>query len=140
MVCGAERSAPPLRKRFAEELKDPGFIWEVKQDWYGLDLIHVRDTPDSLFWRVFLQAEPTAFDLDYLPKHALEHQLNYIKTFYQRTDDDIIAMYYRPYIYLSQAEMDSFVSNASDTIYQAYQHLWPNPPDLSDKNSMFDIL
>jgi hypothetical protein len=129
-----------LRENFPDELKnDPDFIWKVKEDWYGLDFIYLRDHPHSLFWRTVLQAQPDALDLPYLPKHALEHQLNYIKTFYQRQDEDIQAKYKRSYIYLSQAEMDSFVLRAADEIYKAYRTLWPNPPDLTTKNSVLEI-
>ena len=129
------------KERFGNELKnDPNFRWEIKGDWYGLDFIYIRDHPDSLFWRVFLQAQSDAFDLDFVPKQALEHQLNYIKTFYQRQDEEIQAMYKRPYIYLPQADMDAFVLGASDDLYNAYQTLWPTPPDLTGKHSVLEIL
>jgi hypothetical protein len=118
----------------------PNFRWEIKGDWYGLDFIYIRDHPDSFFWRVFLQAQPDAFDLDFVPKRALEHQLNYIKTWYQRQDEEIQAMYKRPYIYLSQADMDAFVLGASDNLYKAYQTLWPTPPDLTGKHSVLEVL
>lgn len=130
-----------LKAKFPDELKnDPGFIWQVKDDWYGLDFIYLRDHPDSLFWRVFLPAQPDDFDLDFIPKPALLHQFNYIKTLYQRRDEEIQEMYKRPYIYLSQAEMDAFVSDSAQLIYKVYQSLWPTPPDLAGKNSALEMI
>ena len=65
----------PTHARYGEQFAaNPKFIWEVKEDWYGLDFIYLRDHPQSLFWRVFLNAQPDGFDLDFLPRHALEHQ------------------------------------------------------------------
>ncbi len=79
----------PAKARFPEEFSaNPKFIWEVKEDWYGLDFIYVRDYSECLFWRVYLDAEPDACDLDFLPKAAVKHQLSYIKDFYQRQDEE----------------------------------------------------
>jgi hypothetical protein len=131
----------PTKERFPEQFAaNPQFIWEVKEDWYGLDFIHVRDYPESLFWRVFLAAQPDGFDLDFLPKPALEHQLNHIKTFYQRQDEEIQASYRRLYIYLSQADMDAFIATTADRLFRIHQTLWPTPPDLTNKVSALQLL
>lgn len=115
----------PTTKRYAKEFAaDPKFIWTVKKDWYGLDFIHVRDYPASLFWRVFLKAEPACFDLDFLPSAALEQQIQYIKTFYQRTDEEIQSRYTHTYNYLTQADMDQFIAETTDTLMQVYKSLW----------------
>ena len=115
----------PTQERFSAEFAaDPKFIWEVKEDWYGLDLIYVRDHPESLFWRVFLDAEPDACDLDFLPIAAVKHQLKHIKTFYQRQDEEVQASYRRPYIYLSQREVDDFVETVTEQLYRIYQAIW----------------
>ncbi|RPH62559.1 MAG: hypothetical protein EHM81_01990 [Chloroflexi bacterium] len=131
----------PTHARYGEQFAaNPKFIWEVKDDWYGLDFIYVRDHPQSLFWRVFLAAQPDGFDLDFLPRHALEHQINHIKTFYQRQDDEIQAAYKRPYVYLSQAEVDSFVAESTDRIFRIYHLLWPTPPNLTGKITALELL
>jgi hypothetical protein len=115
----------PTTERFAAEFAaNPKFIWTVKQDWYGLDFIYVRDYPNSLFWRVFLQAEPLQFDLDFLPQAALNQQLQYIKEFYQRTDEKIQACYTREYQYLNQDEMEKFIVETTDTLEKIYLALW----------------
>lgn len=130
----------PTSERWVEQFAaDKKFIWEVKQDWYGLDQIYVREHPDSLFWRVFLDAKPASAGLDFLPPQALARQLKHIKTFYQRDDDEIKAMMARPMIYLSKAEMDRFVVNATERIYDIYQKLWPIPPAFVGKSSALEL-
>lgn len=120
------RIGKPTQERFSEQFAaDKNFIWEVKQDWYGLDQIHVRENSDGIFWKIFLPAEPHSADLDFLPNQALRHQLGYIKTFYQRRDEKIDAMCARPMIYLPKAEMDAFIEEATDRIEKIYRALWP---------------
>ena len=131
----------PTQERFAEQFAaDDKFIWEVKEDWYGLDQIYVREYPDCLFWRVFLDAQPAFAELDFLPPAALPRQLNIIKSFYQRNDDEIKAMMARPMIYLSKSEMDRFVDDATERIYTIYRNLWPTPPDLDGLSSSLELL
>ncbi len=69
----------PTSERYAEQFAaDKSFIWEVKEDWYGLDHIYVREHPESLYWRVFLGAKPVrrapdkpvSAQLDFLPSPA----------------------------------------------------------------------
>ena len=127
----------PTKERFPEEFAaDPKFIWEVKEDWYGLDLIYVRDYPESLFWCVFLDAQPDACDLDYLPMAAVNQQLKHIKTFYQRQDEEVQESYRRPYIYLSQEEVDKFVDEVTQRLYRIYQALWVEKILIPDEKSI----
>jgi hypothetical protein len=145
----------PTQECFAEQFAaDNKFIWEVKEDWYGLDQIYVREHPNCLFWRVFLEAQPFdsappdgdkqdkpgSADLDFLPSTALPRQLNIIKSFYQRDDDEIKAMMARPMIYLSKSEMDRFVVDTTERIHAIYEILWPSPPDLDGLSSSLELL
>lgn len=134
------RVGKPTQERFSEQFAaDKDFIWEVKRDWYGLDHLYVRAHPESLFWRVFLDAEPDSTDLDFLPARALSHQLDYIKTFYQRRDEKVDAMCARPMIYLPAAEMDAFVREATEQIERIYRALWPIAPKLGNIHTSLDI-
>jgi hypothetical protein len=107
----------------------------------------VREHPQGLYWRVFLQAEPfdgtqgrpDSADLDFFPPQALSRQLRHIKAFYQRDDEEIKAMMARPMIYLSKEAMDQFVEDASERLFRIYQVLWPNPPDLDGKFSALEL-
>lgn len=130
----------PTSERWAEQFEaDRKFIWEVKEDWYGLDQIYVREFPDCLFWRVFLHAEPDSADLDFLPPEALPHQLKHIKAFYQRDDEEIRTLISRPMIYLSKSEMDQFVEKTTERIQDLYHMLWPSPPDLNGFSSALEL-
>jgi hypothetical protein len=131
----------PTTERYTGQFAaDKSFIWEVKRDWYGLDHIYVREHPESLYWRVFLDAQPVSAELDFLPPQALPCQLGHIKAFYQRDDDEIKAMLARPMIYLSKGAMDQFVEDAAERILRIYHILWPSPPDLDGKFSALELI
>lgn len=130
----------PTQERFSVEFAaERGFIWEVKKDWYGLDHIYVRAHPECLYWRVFLDAEPVAADLDFLPSGALPHQLKHIKGYYQLDDEEIREMMTRRKVYLPKEEMDHFVNDATERIYGIYHLLWPSPPSLDGHFSALEF-
>jgi hypothetical protein len=113
------------KARFPKEFAaDPNFIWTVKDNWYGLDFLYARSHPDCLFWRVFLDAQPVAADLDFLPAEALTQQLAYIKEYYQRRDPDIETMIQTPYIYFTQSEMDAFINETLDDLQRLHRLIW----------------
>ena len=115
----------PTMEKYAEQFKaDKDFIWEVKEDWYGLDHIYVHAHPDCLFWRVLLNAEPVGADLDFLPPRALHHQLGHIKTYYQRRDEDTDKMCARPMIYLSADPRGRIYIGCHSTHPRIYEILW----------------
>ncbi len=133
--------ARPTHARFAAEFKaDPKFIWEVKRDWYGLDFAYVRSYPESLFWRVFLDCEYAEDYLDFMPVEGLRRQIEYIKTFYQRTDKDIEERYgKRPDLYLSQAEMNRFVEETTQRLNLIYRYLWEEGGDTSNHLTALEL-
>jgi len=119
---------------------DPRFIWEVKRDWYGLDFAFVREHPDSIFWRVFLDCRYTRSYLDFLPDEAIRQNLDYIKEFYQRTDEDIEKRFgERPGVYLSSAEMDGFVVDTTQRLYAAYRWVREGKADLAGLVSVQEL-
>ena len=122
----AHQIARPTMTHFAAEFEaDPQFGWEVKRDWYGLDFLYVRSHHESIFWRVFLHSTYTQDYLDFMPQEAVQQRLDYIKTLYQRTDEEIEKWYgERPCKYLSKVEMDCFVSEATRRLYEIYQYTW----------------
>jgi hypothetical protein len=123
----SEKIGVPTVERFSAQFAaDKDFIWEVKKDWYGLDYIYVRDHPDCLFWRLFLDAKPDTGELEFLPFEAVRQRVEYIQQDYQRIDEGAQRAYSRPYIYLSRAEMDCFVDESTRRLSRIYQHLWIN--------------
>jgi hypothetical protein len=130
----------PTMERFAAEFAaNKDFIWEIKNDWYGLDFIYVRDHPDSLFWRVFLGARPELGGLDFLLPEGVRRNVEHIQQYYQRTDVEIQEMYKRPYIYLSMEEVDRFVDESSREIGRIFKHLWTNGANADGIASALDM-
>ena len=35
-------------------VSDEQFIWEIKKDWYGLDILYLREHPESIFYTDFV--------------------------------------------------------------------------------------
>jgi hypothetical protein len=138
----AQRIARPTRERFAREFAaDPRFGWEVKRDWYGLDLHHVRTHPESIFWRVFLSSQYTQSYLDFMPLEAVQQRLEYIKTLYQRTDEAIEKHYgQRPCKYLSEDEVERFVEASTGRLHAIYRRLWEQECDTGDLSSALELL
>jgi len=129
------------RTRFLEQFEaNKDFIWEVKRDWYGLDHIFVRDHPESLFWRVFLDAEPINDGLDFLPLEGVQKNFEYIKTFYQRRDEKIQEYYRRPYAYLSKDEMDRFVHEATGRLERIFIELCQHPQRADGRASALELV
>ncbi len=132
----------PTRERFAVEFdKDPEFIWEVKRDWYGLDLHYVRTHPEALYWRVFLECEYRQDCLDFLAPEAINQRLEYIKTLYQRKDEKIEKNYgNRPDKYLVENEMNDFVDETTHQLFGIYHHLTLNTIGSLDCSSSLELL
>ena len=47
-----------------------------------------------------------------------------IQQYYQRRGEEVQALYNRPYVYLSQAEMDRFVVETTQHLVRIYSCLW----------------
>ena len=131
----------PTTQRYSDEFAaDKDFIWEVKKDWYGLDFIYVRDHPDSLFWRVFLTARPELGGLDFLLLEGVQQNVAHIQQYYQRTDEEVQALYNRPYIYLSAAQADGFVEASTRQISRIYKQLWIDGMPADGLVSALDLM
>jgi hypothetical protein len=130
----------PTKQRFEAEFSaDRDFIWEVKKDWYGLDFIYIRDHLESLFWRVFLAAQPETGGLDFLPPEGVRRNVGHIKEYYQRAGAEIQALYKRPYIYLSKAEADHFVDECTQQISRIFGYLWMDGSPADGAGSALDL-
>jgi hypothetical protein len=130
----------PTHKRYkAQYDADKDFIWEVKKDWYGLDFIYLREHPASLFWRVFMYADYSGADFDFMPGEAIRQRIAYIQQYYQRSDDDTLAMCVRPFIYLSKVEMDKFVRDTSGRLSAIYQYLCVDRGDTNGHGTALAI-
>ncbi len=102
-----------------------------------MDFIHLRNNPESIFHRVFLDCNFNCEYLDFLPVEAIYQRVAYIREFYQRKDERIQALFKRPYIYLSQADTDKFVKDTTKALYQIYDNLWIKKKEIPN---VFSIL
>ncbi len=92
---------------------EPAFIWTIKKDWYGQDVVYLGSNPGCLFFRRFakLGSFPNRY-LDLYAPDAFEKRVAYITGYYLGYTDDLD----RAFPYLSAAEMDAFVVAASETV------------------------
>lgn len=132
----------PTKNRFARELQEDKarMIEEIKGDWYGLDFVYLREHPEFILWKIFLNAQPDSFDLDFLPRRAVDQQLAHIKHYYQNQPEEHPDAFTRPYLYLSKLEMDEFVIDTCDQLERVYHLLWPVAPDITRLNSALQLL
>ena len=122
----------PTRVRYAYEFEgDAEFIWEVKRDWYGLDFLYVRRHPEAFFWQSFLDSHYTKDYLDFMPVKAVQERIAHIKDFYRRQDEKTAALLGRPFKYLTQVKMDTFVEKTTERLEQIYTLLWEENPQIT---------
>jgi hypothetical protein len=67
--------------------------------------------------------------------------LDYIKTFYQRTDDDVEnTLRLKGNTYLNEAEMALFVDGAYRDLLRIYRMIWEHGKSISGKLSASEII
>ncbi len=122
-IMWARRIATATKRDF-KELFDKDLkkgVGIVKDDWYGLDQLYVRDHPEHLFWRVVL---PSPDPLSYLPfvkEEALHHQYAHIRKFYSQQEDHWFLSL--PYHYLNEKTMTCMVNDSVEAILFVHEKL-----------------
>ena len=94
------------------------FIWKIKEDWYDLDYKYLRDHPGFRAFRVYLGA--VGFRNDFMEEFspdAFDNRRQYITDFYLQGKENLD----REYPYLTEARMDRFVEEATDSILTQLQ-------------------
>jgi hypothetical protein len=135
-----ERIAGPTIERFKARFDaDPGFIGEVKNDWYGLDFVHVRNHPESLYWRVFLHCDYPKNFLDVLLPEGVRQRIEYIQTYYRRKDAETEEICYKDRIYLTEAEMDRFVDEAAEILERGINRLRKGERPVDRLHSILEV-
>lgn len=105
----------PAKVKFPElkEKLGKNFIWKIKEDWYDLDFKYLRDHPRFRAFQMYLGA--AGFQNVYMEEFsadAFDNRRKYITGWYLEGKENLD----REYPYLSEAEMDAFVENASREI------------------------
>ena len=111
------------RRDYAALIEEKGiYAWrQMKEDWYGLDFLYVRDHPGSNFWQILMPAvNPPAY-LPFLAEDALHLQLDYIRRFYSEPDPG--GALDRPYPFLNEATMSRYVNDSVQVILDIHQNL-----------------
>lgn len=104
----------PTEAKYHDKLEqDNKFIWVIKEDWYDLDAKYLRDHPNFRTFRIFdkITSFPNVY-LGYYSETAIERQIKYISNFYNAYESNLD----RDYPYLSEEQMDAFVSSATEEI------------------------
>ena len=109
-----------LKERFPDQWQADrqGLIVRAKEDWYDLDYKYLRQHPDFRAFRIYSGAVgyKNVFMSEFAPD-AFDNRRQYITSFYLEENDHLD----REYPYLNEAQMDSFVSDASEEILSCLQ-------------------
>jgi len=94
---------------------DPGKAIEtIKDDWYGLDQIYVREHPESNFWSVIMANPNPPSYLPFIKEAALHQQYEHIRKFYSEQESNwFLAL---PYRYLSERTMSRMVTDSIEAV------------------------
>ena len=109
-------AAPTLVLHAKENAPDrEEFIWKIKEDWYDLDYKYLRDHPGFRAFRVYLGAVDFCNDfMEEFSADAFDNRRQYITDFSLQGKENLD----REYPYLTEARMDRFVEEATETILQ----------------------
>lgn len=107
----------PAKAKFADEwaANPNACIWRMKEDWYDLDFMYLRDHPGFRAFQIYLNA--TGFENRYMDEFsddAFENRRQYITGFYLAGKDNLD----RSYPYLTKEAMDSFVEQTAEEIHR----------------------
>lgn len=110
------RIAVPSMQKFAAEFEaDPSFIWKIKEDWYDLDYLYLRNHPDFRAFHIYQNAAGFVNTyMDIFSADAFDNRREYITNFYLCENDHLD----REYPYLTAAEADAFVESSVAEIPQ----------------------
>lgn len=86
----------------------------VKDDWYGLDQLYIRDHPESNFWQVIMANSNPPSYLPFVKEAALHQQYEHIRKYYSEPDDHWFLSL--PYQYLNETTMSRMVTDSIEAV------------------------
>ena len=122
-IMWAKRIGAATKRDFKELFdKNPKeAVGIVKDDWYGLDQLYVRDHPESLFWRVIMPTPNPPSYLPFIKNEALHHQYAHIRKYYsQQRDQWFLSL---PYHYLNEKTMSRIVDESVEAVLIVHEKL-----------------
>lgn len=122
-IMWAKRIVAATRQQFKElfEKDKKQAVSLVKDDWYGLDQLYVRDHPEHIFWRVIMTNTYPPSYLPFVKDQALHHQYDHIRKFYSAQEDKWFLSI--PYQYLNETMMTRIVDESTEAILFIYENV-----------------
>jgi len=122
-IMWARRIATATKRDFKElfEMNPKEAVGIVKDDWYGLDQLYVRDHPRSLFWRVIMISPDPPSYLPFIKNEALHQQYAHIRKYYSEQEDKWFLSL--PYRYLSEKTMSRIVDESVEAVLIVHEKL-----------------
>jgi hypothetical protein len=122
-IMWARRIVVTTKQEFRElfETKPREAVGIIKDDWYGLDQLYVRDHPEHLFWRVILPSPNPPSHLPFVKNEALHHQYAHIRKYYSQPEDHWFLSL--PYHYLNEKTMTRIVNDSVEAILLVHKRL-----------------
>jgi hypothetical protein len=138
-ILWARRIVTATRRDFKElfEINPKEAVGIVKDDWYGLDQLYVRDHPENLFWRVILPSPDPPSYLPFVKNEALHHQYAHIRKYYSQPKDQWFLSL--PYHYLNEKTMTRMVNDSIEAVLLVHEKLRCTG-NLADLKSSVNLL
>ena len=111
------------KRDFADMIEEMGekAWWEMKDDWYGLDVQFARDHPDSIFWTEVMKMKELPQFLDFQDMDAVEDQVKRIQKLNSDPPPRLVERAEFPY--LSAATMDRYVEETVQFLLEYWKLL-----------------
>jgi hypothetical protein len=138
-IMWARRIGAATKRDFKElfEKNPQEAIGIVKDDWYGLDQLYVRDHPESLFWRVIMPNPDPPSYLPFIKNEALHHQYAHIRKYYNEQEDRWFLSL--PYRYMNEKTMSRIVDDSLEAVLIVHEKL-QRMKDLDGLKSSVSLL
>jgi hypothetical protein len=122
-IMWAKRIASTTKQEFKRLFdEDPGkAVSIVKDDWYGLDQLYVREHPESNFWQVIMANPNPPSYLPFVKDAALHQQYEHIRKYYSAQEDHWFLSL--PYQYLNEATMGRMVEDSITAVLFIYEKI-----------------
>jgi hypothetical protein len=115
-IMWARRIGATTKREFKQlfDEKPKEAVGIIKDDWYGLDQLYVRDHPESSFWTVIMANPNPPSYLPFVKNEALHQQYEHIRKYYsEQADQWFLAL---PYQYLNEQTMTRMVNDSIEAV------------------------
>lgn len=138
-IMWAQRIGATTKQQFKDlfEQDKNKAIGLVKDDWYGLDQLYVREHPEHIFWRVIMTNPFPPSYLPFVKDGALHQQYDHIRKYYSEQQDQWFLSI--PYQYLNENTMTRMVNDSFEAVLIIHEKV-RNGTDLDGLESSVSLL